>query len=315
MAIEKQKYSRSDDEFCSLVFQTFISSTDAIITIDKEEDETLESKKKKSNNLVSNSLVPSTCTVIIIDDDDEEETLDSKKNKKRKNLNSNSLVPSTNSVINDEKDTLEPKQKKPRLGCWWDEVDAFDELSCVVKGLPKSKNDAASVVDSRFSLTNLPETKPKEGYSDSVTGDNKGIQDRSGYSHMSLEDSGISVEDPSLGGYVSDIISPIDSCFSSSSSRLQETEANTNKNDERSLSSSNHHGNNFIRFREDEIVGESSTNISNKGHRHLSLEELGVSVEDLKSMPWEAFDPTWEIRSETMDPWLGGYIQDMFSAH
>ncbi|KAG2306984.1 hypothetical protein Bca4012_084063 [Brassica carinata] len=315
MAIEKQECSRSNDEL-SLVFQTFSSlgspsSRDAIITMDEEEDETLASKNKKTNNLDSNSLPPSTCAVIILDDD-EEVTLESNKNKKRKNLDSN---PSTGAIIIiDEEKTLEPKKKKQRLGSWWDDVDAFDQLSCMIKGSP--------TVHSCFSSTNLPETKTKEedkrslssshhenllGYSDSVTSNNKEYQDCLGYGHVSL---------PRLGGYVKDIATPTDSCFpSSSSTGLLQTMTNTNKDYESQLSSSNHHGDNFIDFREGEFVGESTNNSSNKGIRHVSLEELGVSVEDLKSLPWEAFDPTWEIRSVTMDPWLGGYVSDMFSAH
>ncbi|CAN6906651.1 unnamed protein product [Brassica oleracea] len=252
--------------------------------------------------------------VIIIDDDDEEETLESKK---RKNLDSNSLTPSSTGgviIINDdeEDETLEPSKKKPRLGSWWDDVDSFDELSSVFKRLP--------IMHSSFSSTNLPETKTKEdkrslsssdhenllGYSDSVTSNNKENQDRLGYGHVSL---------PSLGGYVKDIVTPVDSCFPSSPTGLLEAKTNTNKDYESQLSSSNHHGDNFIGFREDEIVGEGTDNSSNKGIRHVSFEELGVSVEDLKSMPWEAFDPTWEIRSETMDPWLGGHVSDMFSAN
>ncbi|KAF3573511.1 hypothetical protein F2Q69_00063615 [Brassica cretica] len=43
-------------------------------------------------------------------------------------------------------------------------------------------------------------------------------------------------------------------------------------------------------------------------------ESLVSRVEDLMCTPWEVFDPTWEIRSETMDPWLGGYVKDMFSS-
>ncbi|KAJ4894558.1 hypothetical protein Rs2_21352 [Raphanus sativus] len=240
MAIEKEEWwSRSNDEL-SLVFQKFISvgspsSTDAIITMNDDEDETL------------------------------------------------------------------PTKKKPRLGSWWDDVDAFDQLSCVVKGLP--------TVQSCFSSTNLPETKTKEdkkrslssshhenllGYTDS---NNKEYQDCLGYGHVSL---------PSLGGYVT----PADSCFPSLSTGLRET----NKDYESQLSSSNHHGDDFIDLGEDKNVGESA-NSSNKSIRHVTLEELGVSVEDLKSIPWEAFDPTWEIRSVTMDPWLGGYVSDMLSAH
>ncbi|KAF8066440.1 hypothetical protein N665_1156s0001, partial [Sinapis alba] len=293
---------------------------DAIITNGK--DETLVSKNKKRNNLASNSLVPSTREVIIIDDDDEvEETLESKKIRKRNNLDSNWWTPSTGTVIiindDEEEETLEPTKKKPRLGSWWDDVDAFDELSCVVKGLP--------IVHSCFSSTNLPEEDKRSlssshhenllGYSDSVTCNNKENQDRLGYGHVSLGDLGILVEDPSLGAYVKDIVTPVDSCFLSSSTGLLETKTKTNKDYESQLSSSSiHHGDNFIDFGEGENVGE-STNSSNKGIRHVSLEEFGVSVEDLKSMPWEAFDPTWEIRSVTMDPWLGGYVSDMFFAH
>ncbi|VVA93754.1 unnamed protein product [Arabis nemorensis] len=59
--------------------------------------------------------------------------------------------------------------------------------------------------------------------------------------------------------------------------------------------------------------GSSEEEILGSGYRHVTLEELGVTVEDLKSMPWELFDPIWEIRSETMDPWLGGYIKDIIS--
>ncbi|CAN7048854.1 unnamed protein product [Brassica rapa subsp. trilocularis] len=302
MAIEKQECSRSDDELYSLVFQASLRSP--------------SSTNKKRNNLDSNSSVPSTCAVIIIDDDDEEEeTLESKK---RKNLDSNSLIPSSTGgviIINDdeEDETLEPSKKKPRLGSWWDDVDSFDELSSVFKRLP--------IMHSSFSSTNLPETETKTkedkrslsssdhenllGYSDSVTSNNKENQDRLGYGHVSL---------PSLGGYVKDIVTPVDSSFPSSSTGLLEKRTNTNKDYESQLlSSANHHGDNFIG--ENEIVGESTDNSSNKGIRHVSLEELGVSVEDLKSMPWEAFDPTWEIRSVTTDPWLGGYVSDMFSAN
>ncbi|KAG2306959.1 hypothetical protein Bca52824_026707 [Brassica carinata] len=90
------------------------------------------------------------------------------------------------------------------------------------------------------------------------------------------------VEDPSLGGYVKDIVTPVDSCFPSSSTGLLETKTNTNKDYESQLSSSNHHGDNFIDLGEGENLGE-STNSSNKAIRHVSLEELGVSVEDLKT--------------------------------
>ncbi|CAN8235066.1 unnamed protein product [Cochlearia groenlandica] len=49
---------------------------------------------------------------------------------------------------------------------------------------------------------------------------------------------------------------------------------------------------------------------SEKGNRHVSLDDLGVTVEELKSMPWEAIDPAWEIRS---DLWLGRYVRDIKS--
>lgn len=140
-------------------------------------------------------------------------------------------------------ETLESKKgkkKKPRLGSWWDEVEVLNELSIVVNGLPKQKeNDADSRVD--HSSTDLHKKK---------------------------------------------------------------------KDDERPLSSSSHHDN-FIDLTEAEGVDENTGSKKGNGYGHVSLEELGVSVEDLKGLPWEAFDPTWEIRSETMDPWLGAYIKDL----
>ncbi|ESQ27834.1 hypothetical protein EUTSA_v10019582mg [Eutrema salsugineum] len=151
----------------------------------------------------------------------------------------------TNDDNEEEKETLERKKKKLRLGSWWDNVESFNELSCVVKRLPEAKeNDAASSVD---------------------------------YSRLS------------------------------SSTDLHETKMKTD--DQQSLSNQNN-------LSEDEsfTIGE-STRSSDKGYRHVTLEELGVTVEDLKSIPWEAFDPTWEIRAETMDPWLGGYVKDMRSPH
>lgn len=126
-------------------------------------------------------------------------------------------------IIDDDEEeqvTLEPKKKKPRLGSWWDNVEPFDELSCVVKGSPEAKED-------------------------------------------------------------NDVVSRADSCFSSNDPHATKT----NKKNDESIT-------------------------KNKGYEHVTLEDLGVSVEDLKSIPWEAFDPTWEIRS---DPWLGGYMEDLAS--
>ncbi|KAG7589986.1 hypothetical protein ISN44_As07g022000 [Arabidopsis suecica] len=150
-------------------------------------------------------------------------------------FNSLGSLPSVDGIIiiddDEEEVTLEPKRKKPRLGSWWDNVEPFDELSCVVKGSPEAKedNDVASRADSCFSSTDLHETKKND--------------------------------------------------------------------DERSLSNKKEN---------DESVGESRTR--NRGYEHVTLEDLGVSVEDLKSVPWEALHPTWEIRS---DPWLNGYIEDL----
>lgn len=212
IGLTKQRSSQTNDELCFLVpptFKSFGSPSSSTYAIIIDDEETLEPKNKKTDNLDSptfNSLVslPSTDGIIIIN----------------------------------EEETLEPKKKKPRLGSWWDYVESINELSSVIKGLPKAR------VDSCFSSTDLHEKKTKK-----------------------------------------------------------------KKDDERSSSSlSSNHDDNFIDLREDEIVGS-----SNKGYRHVTLEELGVTVEDLKSMPWELFDPTWEIRSETMDPWLGGYIKDIIS--
>ncbi|CAA7043133.1 unnamed protein product [Microthlaspi erraticum] len=135
-------------------------------------------------------------------------------------------------------ETLESKKemKKPRLGSWWDEAEVVNELSVVVNGLPKPKdNDDEPRVD--HSYTDVLQKK---------------------------------------------------------------------KDDERSFSSTSHHESSFIDLTEDESE-------NGDGNGHVTFEELGVWVEDLKALPWEAFDPTWEIRSEAMDPWLGGYIEDMFS--
>ncbi|CAE5964016.1 unnamed protein product [Arabidopsis arenosa] len=136
-------------------------------------------------------------------------------------------------IIDDDEEevTLEPKRKKPRLGSWWDNVEPFDELSCVVKGSPEAKEDnyVASRADSCFSSTDPHETKKND--------------------------------------------------------------------DERSLPKKKEN---------DESLGESTSR--NKGYEHVTLEDLGVSVEDLKSVPWEVLHPTWEIRS---DPWLNGYIEDL----
>ncbi|KAL9311626.1 hypothetical protein AtEden1_Chr1g0074401 [Arabidopsis thaliana] len=165
-------------------------------------------------------------------------------------LNSWASQPSTDEIIiiddDEEKEvTLEPKRKKPRLGFWWDNVEAVDELCCVVKGSPpkaKEDNGVASKADSYFSSTDLHETM-----------ENKKINE-----------------------------------------------------DKRSLPEKD---------KDESTVGESN---KNKGYEHVTLEDLGVSVEDLKSVPWEAFefDSTWEIRS---DPWYGGYMEDLslfdFNSH
>ncbi|CAH2065654.1 unnamed protein product [Thlaspi arvense] len=202
---------------------------------DRTHETTFESDQRRT--LLSSSNIR--LFAITIDDDDDE-TLDQKNSKRDDQIDSptfNSLgsLPSTDAfIVNDEeKETLERKKnKKLRLESWCDEAEDFNELTSVVKGLPKAKedNDAQSRVD-----------------------------------HHEKK-----------------------------------------KDDERSLSTSRH-DNNFIDLSKDKSVGE-STSSGNKGNEHVSLEELGVSVEDLKIMPWGAFDPTWEIRSETMDPWLGSYF-------
>ncbi|XP_010474316.1 PREDICTED: uncharacterized protein LOC104753818 [Camelina sativa] len=155
-------------------------------------------------------------------------------------FNSSGSQPSTDAIIiidDDEVVTLEPKKKKRRLGSWWENVEPFDELMCVVKGQPKATddNDVASRADSCFSSTDLNETKTEK------------------------------------------------------------------KNDDEIISLPN-----------DESVGEISTTTTRKkkGYEHVTLEDFEVSMEDLKSIPWESFDTTWEIRS---DPWLGGYMEDFVS--
>ncbi|CAH2046388.1 unnamed protein product [Thlaspi arvense] len=126
-------------------------------------------------------------------------------------------------------ETNTKKKKRPRYVSWWDDFKAFDELSCVVKGLPKAKeNDAAT------------------------------------------------------------------SCVD-----LHQKYTKKKKDDERPFSSS--HRDNF-KCEDDERSTESNNKKDQDrvGSGHVSLEDLGVSVEDLKSMSWEAFVPTWEVRSKTM---------------
>ncbi|XP_010428278.1 PREDICTED: uncharacterized protein LOC104712965 [Camelina sativa] len=159
-------------------------------------------------------------------------------------FNSSRSLPSTDAIIiidddDDEDVTLEPKKKKRRLGSWWENVEAFDELMCVVKGAPKAKedNDVASRADSCSSTTDLSETKTEKKNDDEIS--------------------------------------------------LPKKKKN------------------------DESVGEISTTTRNKkDYEHVTLEDLEVSMEDLKSIPWESFDTTWEIRS---DPWLSGYTEDFVS--
>ncbi|EOA34004.1 hypothetical protein CARUB_v10021500mg [Capsella rubella] len=149
--------------------------------------------------------------------------------------NSSGSQPSTDAIIiidEDEMVTLEPMKKKPRFGSRRDNVDPFDELSCVVKGLPQAKGDdgVASIAD---------------------------------YFSFDLH------------------------------------EANNKNEDERSLPMKEN--------KHESTVGESSST-RNKGYEHVTLEDLGVSMEELKNIQWESYDPTWEIRS---DPWLGGYMEDV----
>ncbi|CAH2046389.1 unnamed protein product [Thlaspi arvense] len=228
----------------------------------------------------------------------------------------------------EEKETLEPKKKKRRLGSWWDDVEAFNELSCVVKGLSKAKeNDASSSVDSCFTsstvLQDTTNTKKKEDERSSL----------SSHHHDNFID--LCEDDENKENQ--------DSCFSSSTV-LQETY--TKKKDDERSSLPSHHHENFIdlcekdegkeiqdscfssstvlqetntKKKDDERSSlceedESKENQDRVGYGHVSIEEFGVTVEDLKSMPWEAFDPTWEIRSEIMDPWLGGHVRDIMDS-
>ncbi|XP_010419181.1 PREDICTED: uncharacterized protein LOC104704858 [Camelina sativa] len=159
-------------------------------------------------------------------------------------FNSSGSPPSTDAIIiidDDEEVTLErPKKKKRRLGSWWDNVEPFDELMCVVKGAPKAKED-------------------------------------------------------------NDVTSRADSCFSSTD--LNETETEKKNDDDDEISHPK-------KKKNEESVGESTTTRNKKDYDHVTLEDLEVSMEDLKSIPWESFDTTWEIRS---DPWLGGYLEDFVS--
>ncbi|CAH8359426.1 unnamed protein product [Eruca vesicaria subsp. sativa] len=192
-----------------------------------------------------------------------------------------------------DKETLElNKKKKPRTVRWWDELDdAFNDLNSVVKGLPKSK-DAMKKYERSLSLIQR----------------GKFFDFSEDESHVS--DNNKTNQDPLLGSYkTKNNISHVDSCFTFCN--INDLIKDTNKGKERSLSLNDH--DNFIDMNEDKILCESSCS-SNKGTRHVTLEELGVSVEDLKSIPWKAFDRTWEIKSQTMDPWVGGYIKDMPSS-
>ncbi|KFK41788.1 hypothetical protein AALP_AA2G172200 [Arabis alpina] len=243
-----------------------------------------------------------------------------------------SLCSSTDAIIIDDDDeeeiTLEPKKKKQRLGSWWNYDDAVNELSCVVKGSSKAKdnNDVVSSVDSCFISTDHIHEKKKDDTNsslssirhdnfidlseDDIVGEST-CSSNKGNGHVTLEELGVTVEDlKSMPWELFEPISRVDSCFSSTD--LHETETTKKKDDTNSSLSSIHHDN-FIDLSEDEIVCETTISSSNKGNGHVTLEELGVTVEDLKSMPWELFDPTWEIRSETMDPWLGGYVKDIIS--
>ncbi|CAN7054322.1 hypothetical protein IGI04_028767 [Brassica rapa subsp. trilocularis] len=254
-----------------------------------------------------------------------------------KALRSSSCTDEAIMISDDEvKETLElNKNKKQRLGSWWDEPGAFNGLNSVVNGLPKSK-DAASLVGS----SSLPKSKAKK-YERALALVQRGklfdFSDDESHNGGNNKTN----QDPLLGSYQTkhNMSHVDDDCFTFCSINDLIIK-DTKKGNERSLSSS-HHDNNFIDSCEDEILYESS-GCSNKGNQHVSLdefialsedkilgessgsnnnvyryvtlEELGVSVEDLKSTPWEAFDPTWETRSETMDPWLGGYVKDMLSS-
>ncbi|CAA7043134.1 unnamed protein product [Microthlaspi erraticum] len=341
----KKRSRQSSEELCFLVPH---STTVSIITIDDDEDETLVSKKTDDHLKIppsfgsSGSKQSTTVSIITIDDDDEDdETLDSKDKKTDDvmippRLNSSTSLPSADAIIiiDDEKDkceTLEPKKKKPRLGSWWDNDDAFDELSIVVKGLPKPKDtEPESRVDSCFSSSTDLQEKKKDGERSSSSthhvnfidlSDAESVGSNKGIGHVSLEELGVTVEEQKINSKkrglgsccldvgvfdeLSSVVKGLSRVESSCFSSPHEPETKKKKVDERSLSST-HHDKSFIDLSEDKTVAEST-----KGVRHVSLDEFGVSVEDLKSMPWEAFDPAWEIRSKTMDPWLGGFVQDM----
>ncbi|KAG2321845.1 hypothetical protein Bca52824_015058 [Brassica carinata] len=205
----------------------------------------------------------------------------------------------------DENETLGLHQKKkPRSVPWWDESDAFNELDSVVKGRLPELKDAASVVGS----SSLPKIKAKK-YERALSLIQRGnffdLCDDESHSGGNNKTN----QDPFLGRYKNkENISHMDNCFTFCS--INDLIKSTKKGNERSLSS-RHHDNNFTDMCEDEssggsnkgnqhdlsedmIIGESFGSNSN-GNRHVSLEDLGVGVEDLKSMPWETFDPTWEI--------------------
>nr|VDD64349.1 unnamed protein product [Brassica oleracea] len=249
-----------------------------------------------------------------------------------KSLRSSSCTDEAIMISDDEvKETLElNKNKKQRVGYWWDESDAFNGLNSVVKGLPKSK-DAALVVGS----SSLLKSKAKS-YERALA-----LIQRGNFFDFPDDEShnggnNKTNQDPLLGSYNNKHnMSHVDDCFTFCS--INDLIKDTKNGNERYLSS-NHDDNNVTDLNQDEvlyessgcsnqhvsldelialskykILGESSVS-NNNGYRHVTLEELGVSVEDFMCTPWEVFDPTWEIRSETMDPWLGGYVKDMFSS-
>ncbi|KAF8111331.1 LOW QUALITY PROTEIN: hypothetical protein N665_0076s0307 [Sinapis alba] len=210
----------------------------------------------------------------------QEYSLSRKRSSDQKSLGSSSFTDEVIIIDDDDevKETLEEnKNKKQRVGPWWDESDAFKEL-------PKLKDDHASVVGS----SSLQKSKAKK-YERALS-----LIQRGNFFDLcddeSLNDgNNKTMQDPLLGRYKNkENISHVDDCFTFCS--INDLIKDPKKGNE--------------------IIGESSGS-SNKGNQHVSLEELGVSVEDLKSMPWEAFEPKW---SETMDPWLGGYAKDIISS-